>query len=183
MTEIDLTHSRAERKRFDLGAVGSLRYEGLLASRAVATAADGAAWRFGPDGARRAVATTAGGAPAGAYDASDPRDGRLTWAGEELSVRPVRGRRARWTLHGADGRELAALEGRGTGTRPATITLPAALDPAGADPTSLDPAAPAADPADRPPPAPAPLDPGLLLFLAFLVRKLAKLRTSGLGSH
>jgi hypothetical protein len=156
VTEIDLTHSRAERKRFDLGAVGSLRYEGLFANRAVATAADGTTWRFGPAGARGVEAKGAGGAVVGAYDAGDPRNGRLTWAGRALVVRPVRGRRARWTLHDEEGAELAALEGRGTGARPATITLPD---------------------------APEPLDPGLLLFLAFLVRKLAKLRTAGLGSH
>lgn len=155
MTELVLLPSRAARRRFDLGDVGSLAYEGLLANRAVATAGS-ERWRLGPDGARRAQATAADGTVVGRYEASASPEGRLTWAGRELVVRPVRGRRARWTLHDGDGRELVALDGRGTGARPAAIALPGDGEP---------------------------LDPGLLLFLAFLVRKLAKLRTAGLGAH
>lgn len=181
MTEHALVHSRSERRRFDLGELGSLRYEGLFANRAVATAADGARLRFGPAGARRAEARDESGAVVGGYDASDPPEGRLTWAGRALVVRPVRGRRARWTVHdGADGRQLAAIEGRGTGARPATIALPGDEPPAPGEPVRGPRGAEPLDPGAR---RPEPLDPGLLLFLAFLVRKLAKLRTAGLGSH
>lgn len=73
------------------------------------------------------------------------RGGTLRWFDRELMLRPASRWRERYAL--ADGEhELAVFEGKGWGRRPVKVTTD---DPGG-------------------------LDPGLLLFAAFLVRGLAE---------
>jgi hypothetical protein len=69
----------------------------------------------------------------------------LRWAGRELELRAASTWRARYALADRD-RELAVLDGKSWGRRPVKITV----DDLGA------------------------LDPGLLLFAAFVVRGLAE---------
>jgi hypothetical protein len=73
------------------------------------------------------------------------RGGALTWAGRELALRPSASFRERYAL--ADGeRELALLDGKGWGKRPVKVNID--------DSESV--------------------EPGLLLFAAFVVRGLAE---------
>ena len=73
------------------------------------------------------------------------RGGAFRWAGHELALRPASSWRERYAL--ADGeRELALLDGKGWGRRPVKITVD--------DPDAV--------------------DPGLLLFAAFVVWLLAE---------
>jgi hypothetical protein len=73
------------------------------------------------------------------------RGGTLTWAGRELTLRPASMWLERYALADGD-RELAVLEGKGWGKRPVKVTLE----------------------------DPGAMEPGLVLFAAFVVRKLAE---------
>ena len=73
------------------------------------------------------------------------RGGTLRWAGRELALRPASSWRQRYALADGD-REVAVLDGKSWGKRPVRITL----DDPGA------------------------IEPGLLLFAAFVVRGLAE---------
>jgi len=73
------------------------------------------------------------------------RGGTLRWAGRELTLRPASRWRERYALAEGD-RELAVLDGKGWGRRPVKVTV----DDPGA------------------------VEPGLLLFAAFVVRGLAE---------
>ena len=81
------------------------------------------------------------------------RRGTLRWAGRGLSLRPASRWRERYALAEGD-RELAVLDGKGWGRRPVMITL----DDIGA------------------------VEPGLLLFAAFIVRGLAEDAGSAAGA-
>jgi hypothetical protein len=92
-------------------------------------------------------ATDAAGEVVGEYEPRGAlrRGGLVRWAGRELELRPASRWRERYALADGD-RELAAFDGKGWGKRPVKVTL---------------------DDADA-------LQPGLVLFAAFVVRGLAE---------
>jgi len=146
MTNDELTRAQGERRRYSLAGAGTLLIEGFTGRRATAEAR-GRSWRFGRSGFwQRAIeATDATGAVVGVFEPRILRGGgSLRWGGRELQLRPVSAWRSRFAL--ADGGlELALLEGKGWGKRPVKVTS-----------------------------ADDDLDPGLLLFAAFVVRALAE---------
>ena len=91
-------------------------------------------------------ASDATGAVVGSFDPRTlRRGGALAWRGREFELRPASAWRERYAL--ADGeRELAVLDGKSWGRRPVEVTID--------DPNAV--------------------DPGLLLFAAFVVRRLAE---------
>ena len=130
-----------------LDGVGTLRLEGF-ASRAATAEAGALRWWIAHHGFwRRAIqALDTSGNPVGGFEPrSLRRGGSLVWAGRELTLRPASRWRERYAL--ADGeRELALLDGKGWGKKPVKVTV----EHAGA------------------------VEPGLLLFAAFVVRGLAE---------
>ena len=91
-------------------------------------------------------ATDAGGTTVGAFRAHGMRrGGSLRWGERELALRPASRWRERYALVDGD-RELATFEGKGWGKRPVKV---------GVD-------------------APDELEPGLMLFAAYVVRGLAE---------
>ncbi len=147
MIELELTRTPGERRLYALERIGSLRFEGLLGRRATAEAGR-SRWQFDRHGFwRRAMrATDAAGAVVGEFEPRRlRRGGTLHWAGRELTLRPASHWRERYALV-ADDRELAILDGKGWGRRPVTVMAE----------------------------APNAIEPGLLLFAAFVVRALAE---------
>ena len=144
MPELELTRSQDDRRRYEIAGVGTLRVGGMF-SRTVAAEAGGRSWTFNRPGfwRRRFEATDAAGAVVGSFD---PRawgsGGELRWNGHDFEMRPASRWRQRYALADGD-RELAVLDGVGWGRRPVRITLE-----------------------DR------PIDPGLVLFAAYVVRGL-----------
>jgi len=127
--------------------VGTLRLEGVFSQRAIAEAGT-RAWGLGRRGVfkRIAEATDPAGTVVGEFEPrAVRRGGTLRWEGRELMLRPASAWRERYAL--ADGeRELALLDGKGWGKRPVSVTVDDA----------------------------ATIEPGLLLFAAFVVRGLAE---------
>jgi len=147
MPDIELTRTPNDRRLYVLEGIGTLRLEGF-GSRAATAEADGRSWRL----ARRRwwqrdlQATDATGAVVGEFEPRTiRRGGALLWAGRELSLRPASAWRERYALADSD-RELALLDGKGWGRRPVKVSI----DDAGA------------------------VEPGLLLFATFVVRRLAE---------
>jgi hypothetical protein len=147
MVDLELTRTQDDRRVYALEGVGSLRLEGLFA-RAATAAADGTSWRFARSRFwRRSIeATDALGRVAGEFEPRGlRRGGTVRWAGRELTLHPASSWRERYAL--ADGaRELAVLDGKGWGRRPVKVTIDDSH----------------------------PVDAGLLLFAAFVVRGLAE---------
>jgi hypothetical protein len=155
MPDLELTRSRDDRRTYVVDGVGSLRLEGLFSRRASAEAGTGS-WAFARRGMLRATmaATDAAGAEVGFFDPRTiRRGGTLTWGGRELLLRPASRWKDRYALADGD-RELAVLEGKGWGRRPVRITLE----------------------------VPGAVEPGLLLFAAFVVRGLAEDSSSAAGA-
>ncbi len=147
MPEIELTRSREDRKLYVLDGVGALRLRGWT-SRGARAETDGRNWEIERRGIFTATfeATDASGTTVGAFHGRTlRRGGTLSWDRRELTLRPASAWRSRYAL--ADGeRELAVLTGKGGGKRPVKVEI----DDLGA------------------------VDPGLLLFTAFVVRGLAE---------
>jgi hypothetical protein len=146
MADLELKRAPRERRLYLLDGVGTLRLEGF-AARSARAEAGAESWRFGRRGFwRRAIqATDALGSVVGEFEPRTlRRGGAVTWAGRELALRPASSWRERYALADRD-RELALLDGKGWGRRAVKITV--------ADPDAV--------------------DPGLLLFAAFVVRGLA----------
>jgi hypothetical protein len=155
VTELELTRSRDDRRTYVVDGVGSLRLEGWLSRRASAEAGAGS-WAFARRGMLRATmeATDAAGAEVGFFDPRTVRrGGTLTWGGRALALRPASHWKDRYALADGD-RELAVLEGKGWGRRPVRITID--------------------DPAE--------VEPGLLLFAAYVVRGLAEDSSAASGA-
>lgn len=147
MTDLELTRTPQDRRLYALEGVGTLRLEGVLRRRAVAEA-DGRRWTITRRGfgQRSAEAVDAAGAVAGTFAVSGlRRGGAITWAGVPFALRPASRWRERFALS-RDDHELAVLDGKGWGKRPVKVTA----EDVGA------------------------VDPGLLLFAAFVVRALAE---------
>jgi hypothetical protein len=146
MPDLELTRTPNDRRLYSLEGVGRLRLEGLFSRTALAEA-EGTSWRFARRGVWQRIieATDQTGVVVGRYEPRGlRRGGTLSWVSSELAVRPASNWRERYVL--ADGeRELALLDGKGWGRRPVKVTV---HDEA--------------------------LDPGLLLFAAFVVRTLAQ---------
>jgi hypothetical protein len=151
MPELELTRAAGDRRLYALDGVGTLRLGGLC-SRSAFAEGDRRRWRIGPVGfwRRRLEVVDETGAVVGAFDPhSFRRGGRVQWQARELALRPASSWRERYALADGD-RELAAFDGRGWGRRPVKVTV--------------------VEPGD--------LDPGMLLFVAFVVRRLAESQAS-----
>jgi hypothetical protein len=147
MADLELTRTPDDRRLYVLEGVGTLRLEGWSSRRATAEAGP-AGWRIARGGFwQRAIeAVDAAGMTVGSFEPNAlRRGGTVRWEARELTLRPASMWRERYAL--ADGeRELVVLDGKGWGKRPVKITLD----------------------------APGAVDPGLLLFAAFVVRGLAE---------
>ena len=154
MADLELTRSRDDRRLYELAGLGTLRLEGLFSRRATAEAG-GVAWSLHRVGFWRTAidATDAAGTVVGTFDPRAlKRGGTLTWGARAFALRPASRWKDRYALADGD-REVAVLEGRGWGRRPVTISVD----------------------------DPAAVDPGLLLFAAYVVRSLAEDSASGAG--
>jgi hypothetical protein len=147
MADLELRRAKGDRRLYTLDGVGTLRLRGLF-SRAAVAEADSERWQIGHTGftRRRIEASDPTGGVVGEFEPrSFRRGGALRWAGRELALRPASRWRERYAV--ADGaREVALLDGKGWGRRPVRVTVD---DPSG-------------------------VEPGLLLFAAFVVRGLAE---------
>ena len=154
MADLELTRSREDRRLYEFAGLGTLRLEGLFSRRATAEAG-GVAWSLHRVGFWRTAidATDAAGTVVGTFDPRAlKRGGTLTWDARAYALRPASRWKDRYALADGD-REVAVLEGRGWGRRPVTISVD----------------------------DPAAVDPGLLLFAAYVVRSLAEDSASGAG--
>jgi hypothetical protein len=154
MAELELTRSRDDRRLYEVDSVGTLRLGGLL-SRGAAAESGAAAWTFDRRGfwQRTVEATDGTGAVVGSFDPRTlRRGGSLRWGDHQLELRPASMWKERYALADGD-RELALLDGKGWGKRPVKITLD----------------------------EPGLVEPGLLLFAAFVVRGLAEDASTAAG--
>src|SRR5262245_55089485 len=145
MAELELRRVRGDRRRYVLDGIGELRVSGMIARRATAGVA-GDVWDFTRRG-RAAQATDWTGSVAGTYNPIPVgRGGSLNWGERELALSAIGSLwREKYAL--VDGwRELGRFTGRSWGRTPVRISLQ--------DDASL--------------------EPGLLLFVAFVVRGLAE---------
>ena len=124
-----------------------LRLKGI-AARAATAEADGRTWQIAHRRfwQRGIQATDEAGTVVGEFEPRNlRRGGMLRWSGRELTLRPASRWRERYAL-ADDDRELAVLDGKGWGRRPVKVTV------------------------DDPP----AVEPGLLLFVTFVVRGRAE---------
>jgi hypothetical protein len=144
--DLELTRAERDRRLHKLGGVGTLRLQGLF-SRSAAAEADGAGWRFARVGFwQRREAVEGNGEVVGEFEPRDlRRGGKLRWGDLECVLRPASSWRERYALADGD-RELALLDGKGWGRRPVNVTID----------------------------EPNAVEPGLLLFVVFVVRGLAE---------
>ena len=146
--ELQLTRTTGDRRLYGLEGVGTLRLAGW-GSRAGIAAAGAHSWQLTRRGfwPRVIQAADATGAVVGEYELRALRRGSaLRWCDRELALRPDSVWRERYAL--LDGsRQLATIEGTSWGKDPVNIAV---YDNA------------------------ATIDPGLLLFAAFVVRTLAQ---------
>jgi hypothetical protein len=145
--ELELTRDPADRRRYVLNGVGSLRLEGWSKRRATLDAA-GRSWQAASVGfwKRRVEATDAAGPQVAEFEPRSVRRGGVLRVGaRELQIAPASRWKERYALKDGD-RELAVLEAKGWGKRPVRVAV---------DDT-------------------AEVDPLLLLFAAFLTRRMAE---------
>jgi hypothetical protein len=155
MAELELTRSKQDRRLYNLEGIGSLRLEGFFSRRATATAA-GVTWRMGRTGfwGRRIEAIREGGSLAGEFEPrSIRRGGELRWTGRDYELRPASAWRERYALAVGDV-EVAVIEGKGWGRKPVKLEIL----------------------------RPEAVEPGLLLFAAFVVRGLADDASAAAGA-
>ena len=146
MAELELRRTAEDRRLYALEGVGTLRLEGLGGRMATAEAG-GESWHITRRGFWRRVlqATDRAEEVVGEFQSRGMRrGGALHWAGRELALRPASRWRERYALADGD-RELAVFDGRGWGRRPVRVSVDDA----------------------------AAVEPGLVLFAAFVVRGLA----------
>lgn len=154
MTELALTRASSDSRRYELAGIGVLRLGGWASRWATAEVGE-QRWGLARRGIFRSriEATDPAGNVVGTFEGrSLKRGGTLLWEGDEFVLKPD----SRWTERYAlcDGeRRLALLEGKGWGKRPVRVDID---DHA--------------------------LDPGLLLFTAFVVRALAEDATASAGA-
>jgi hypothetical protein len=148
--DIELIRAVDDRRTYELGTLGSLRLNGWFMRSATARAG-GDSFLFERTGWWSAAvdAKGDGGQTIGTFQPRPlRRGGALTWDGKGYDLRPVTPLRERYELVRGE-RELAAVEARGWwgwgSRRPLKMTLPDGVT----------------------------MDPGLLLFVAYVVRALA----------
>jgi hypothetical protein len=154
MAELELTRSRDDRRLYEVEGVGTLRLRSFL-SRGATAESGAAAWTFDRRGFWQTTieATDATDAVVGSFAPRTlRRGGLLRWGDREYELRPASMWKERYALADGD-RELAVLDAKGWGKRPVRITL----DDAGA------------------------VEPGLLLFAAFVARGLAEDASAAAG--
>jgi hypothetical protein len=145
MVELELRRSPAERRLYEVSGVGTVRFDGFFSRRVTAEAAADA-WSFARSGFWRSKieAFDAAGTAVGSFNPrAMRRGGSLRWHDRDLELRPASMWKERYALADRD-RELAVFDATSWGKRPVKITL---------DDPSL-------------------VEPGLLLFAAFVVREL-----------
>jgi hypothetical protein len=155
MAAIELTRSKEDRRLYELGPLGSLRLEGFWSRRATPTSA-GVTWRIGRVGffGRSIQCLGAGNAVVGEFDPrSIRRGGELRWSGRTFELRRASAWRERYALAAGEV-EVAVFEGKGWGKRPVKVEIA----------------------------RPEAIEPGLLLFTAFVVRSLAEDASSAAGA-
>src|SRR4051794_5539125 len=147
MADLELKRAPDDRRLYDLEGVGTLRLEGWKGPRA--TADTGVrSWQFARRGLwRRGIdATDSFGGMAGSFEHHRRRrGGALRGGDEEFVLRQASLWHDRYALVDGD-RELVVLDGKDWGKRPVRVTVE--------DPEEI--------------------DPGLLLFAAFVVRGLVR---------
>lgn len=147
MADLEMARTSGDRRVFEVDSVGELRVGGVF-SRGATAEAGGASWSFDRRGwwNRTIEASDATGAVVGSFDPRTiRRGGSLRWGCRELELRPTSAWKERYVLLDGD-RELARLTGSGWGKRPVTISID--------DPNAV--------------------EPGLLLFAVYLVRRLTE---------
>jgi hypothetical protein len=147
MPDLELKRTPVDRHLYTLDGVVTLRLGGLFARSATAEA-NGETWQMGRRGfwQRLIEASDSRGSAVGQFEPNRlRRGGKLRWRGRELSLRPASSWRQRYALADGDS-ELAILDGKSWGSRPVKVTV----EDLGA------------------------IEPGLLLFTAFVVRRLAE---------
>jgi hypothetical protein len=155
MAELALTRTSGDRRRYDLEGVGKLRLGGWASRWATAEAGE-RRWGFARRGfwRSRIEATDAAGTVVGVFEGrSLKRGGTLLWDGDEYVLKPDSHWRERYALLDGD-RRLATVEGKGWGKRPVRVDVD----------------------------DDATIDPGLLLFAAFVVRALAEDASAAAGA-
>ena len=155
MVDVELKRDSGGRRLYSVEGVGTLRLEGI-ASRSATAAAEGMSWRFARRNfwSRDIEATDLAGNRVGTYEPRGlRRGGTLRWAGRELILRPASRWRERYALADGD-TEVAILDGKGWGRKPVSLSI---------DET-------------------ATVGPGLLLFAAFIVRRLAEDANTAAGA-
>jgi hypothetical protein len=147
MVEMELRRTADDRRLYALEGVGTLRLEGL--GGRMATAESGSdSWHITRRGFWRRIvqATDAADSVVGEFEPRGlRRGGPLRWAGRGLELRPASRWRERYALADGD-QELAVFDGKGWGRRPVEVVVDDS----------------------------ATVEPGLLLFAAFVVRGLAE---------
>ena len=144
MVELELRRSPGERRLYEISGVGTVRFEGFFSRRATAEASADA-WSFARSGFWRSKieAFDAGGTAVGSFNPrAMRRGGSLRWQDRDLELRLASMGTGRYALADRD-RELAVFDATSWSKRPVKITL---------DEPSL-------------------VEPGLLLFAAFIVRE------------
>ena len=151
MPELELTRSPDDRRLFTLAGVGTLRVGGWL-SRAATAEAGAARWQCRRRSFPRmsAEATDASGSVVGSFSGRPvSRGGTLSWGGRDFELRPSSRWRERYALVERDSdsdHELLSIQAGSWGKRPVRLTLDDAID----------------------------VEPGLLLFVAYVTRALAQ---------
>ena len=154
IVDLELTRVPGDRRLFALAGVGTLRLMGITSRTAVATA-EGATWNIARPRfwTGDIAATDAAGKTVGSFTPRAlRRGGILLWADRELVLRPASAWRERYALASGD-TELAIFEGKGWGARPVRIQV-----------------------------GDSAIEPGLLLFTAFVVRGLAEDASGAAGA-
>jgi hypothetical protein len=151
MADLELKRMAEDRRLYALDGVGTVRLEGWRSPGATAETGS-RSWHFTRHGFMRPAveATDAFGGVAGRFAPTRRRRGRrrspggkLSWNGREFALRPVGASRTRYALVDGD-REVAIFDGKDWGKEPVRVT--------------------AEDPSE--------VDPGLLLFSAFVANGL-----------
>jgi hypothetical protein len=146
VAELELTRSPDDRRLYSLDGLGTVRLEGFT-SRTATARAGANRWQFAPRSLwrRPVVATDEAGAEVGVFEPNSlRRGGALRWGDRSLVLRAASSWRDRYAL--VDGeREIALLDGKSWSRTPVRVTV---------------------DDAEA-------VEPGLLLFAAFVARRLA----------
>jgi hypothetical protein len=145
--ELQLTRTRGDRRLYALQGVGTLRLTGWSSRGAIAQAG-ALSWQIKRRGFSQRViqAADASGVVVGEHEPRTlRRGGALRWCDRELALRPDSAWRQRYALTEGD-HQLATIEGKSWGKRPVNIAVHGDA---------------------------SAIDPGLLLFAAFVVRTLA----------